>query len=92
MKGFFDMEEMPEGSEVPELPGQLAFFPDQCTTHPEGKKQKRTYPELNPLVLNDPHLVSILICCVLLRLLIIRFTILSYVKMSLCIFCIEIKK
>ncbi len=68
MKGFFDMEEMPEGSEVPELPGQLAFFPDQCTTHPEGKKQKRTYPELNPLVLNDPHLVSIRICCVLLRL------------------------
>ena len=61
---LFQLNEIPEPLEIP---GQLAFFPEQRTTQEHTTPKKRTYPELMPLSLNDPHLVSILICSVLLR-------------------------
>ncbi len=48
------------------LPGQLAFFPDTKPAVPVRHKA-RQYPELNPVRLQDPHLVRILICIVLHR-------------------------
>ncbi len=49
------------------LPGQLAFFPE-TTSAPPVRHKSRQYPELNPVRLQDPHLVRILICIVLHRL------------------------
>ncbi len=59
---LFNLNEIPEPIEVP---GQLAFFPEKRTT--DAPPKKRTYPELSPLSLNDPHLISILLCIILLR-------------------------
>lgn len=65
---MLELFENSEFSTPPEIPGQLAFFPEsQKAAHTEAHPSKRSYPELTPLALNDPHLVSILICCVLLR-------------------------
>ena len=61
---MYPLYEIPEPLEIP---GQLAFFPEQATVSEHNRTKKRTYPELTPLSLNDPHLVSILICSILLR-------------------------
>lgn len=63
MEELFAFDEIPEQVE---LEGQLAFFPDKKAKQPTVP-HKRSYPELSSLALNDPHLVSILLCCILLR-------------------------
>ncbi|MBR6762089.1 MAG: DUF4364 family protein [Oscillospiraceae bacterium] len=54
-------------SELIPLPGQLSFFPESKAPTPTVSKP-RQYPELNPMRLNDPHMVRILLCIVLHRL------------------------
>ena len=63
MEELFAFDEIPEPIE---LPGQLAFFPDKKPKQPTVP-HKRSYPAMSQLTLNDPHLVSILLCCILLR-------------------------
>ncbi len=57
---------IPDPELIP-LPGQLSFFPESKAPVPTVSKP-RHYPELNPMRLNDPHMVRILLCIVLHRL------------------------
>lgn len=62
-----DLLEQMEHAEEIEIPGQLAFFPESHAAPAPPRLRGRSYPQLTPLALNDPHLVSILLCSVLHR-------------------------